>query len=161
MVTINLLPWREQQTRYEKRVLMYVILGAAACALFILLCCDRYLSYQKDASVERVEHLKKELSWRQGLANYLQQPAKLLPQNNVFDFFQRLNESDSREVCFEQIKKNKSGIELRGLASSSEQLTAFLQSSPLAAYFAELKINQLQQVNGQLKFNILGKAHAV
>lgn len=161
MVNMNLLPWREKQARYELRALMYLILGAAVSAWFMLVCGDRYLSYQQGASAERIEHLKKELNWRAGLANHLQHQEALIPQSDIFDLFQRLNESDSREVCFEQIKKSKSGIELMGMANSPEQLTAFLQTSSLTAYFAELKINQLQQTDGQLKFYLLGKAHAV
>ena len=157
MVTINLLPWREKQARYEKRVLMYVVSGSMACALLMLVCADRYLSVQQQAIMEHIENLKKELIWREGLSHHVLQQNVATPQENPFDFFRRLNETGAREVCFEQIKKSKSGIELIGFARSSEQLTAFLQTSSLTAYFSELKVNRLQQQSGQLKFNLMGK----
>jgi Tfp pilus assembly protein PilN len=162
MVNINLLPWREKQARYEMRVLMYTVPGAAACALLLLLCGDRHLSGQQKVLAERIVNLKKELIWREGLAkNHSQRNATVAVQEDAFQFFERLNEVDTQKVCFEQIKKGKSGIELMGFASTSEQLTAFLRTSSLSSYFGEVKINQLQQVDGQLRFNLLGKSHVV
>lgn len=157
MVNINLLPWRAKQARYEKQILLYLLGGAIICALVIVMGCDQYLSSRQQATSKNLEKLKKELVWREGLANHInQQPA--LPHENPLLFFQRLNEVNAQEVCFNQIKKTKSGIELIGIANSSDQLSTFLQQSSFAKHFAELKVNQLQQQqSGQLKFHLLGK----
>lgn len=161
MVTINLLPWREKQARYERRVLIYAMFGALLFAMLVLWCVDRYLSGQQDEFARRAENLTKEINWRVGLVSDAQSLQSAFPNDHAIDFFRRLNESGAQTVCFEQIKKTKSGVELMGYADSSEQLTVFLRTSPLTTYFGELKVNQLQQTGERLKFNLLGKTHAV
>lgn len=160
MVTINLLPWRVKQARYEWRVSLMVIVGSMLCASLLLISANRYLVSQQQERLEQIAYLKKELLWREGLMNQMAHPASR-QRDNVIDFFRRLNEVNTQALCFEQIKRTKSGIDLIGFATSSEQLTVFLQTSSFSAYFAELKINQLQPQSGQLKFNVVGKAHAI
>ena len=164
MVTINLLPWREKQARYEKHELLKMICAGLFAAALLILSGDRYLASEQQAAQERVEKLKKEIVWRQGLmgASQAKRNGSVIPHSDTFEFFRRLNEARARDVCFEQIKKSKQGIEFMGLTNSAEQLTQFLQTTTVASYFSELKINQLQpQDSQQLKFRLFGKLNAL
>lgn len=163
MVMLNLLPWRERAARHQKRSMQVMLLSASAASLFFLLCVDRYLSGQQTAVSEQIVQLKKEYEWRVGLfkANQESQQAET-SHASIVDLLRRLNESSEVDVCFEQIKKTKQGIEFMGLSETAEELTRFLQAAPVAAYFSELKIMQLQQMQGQrIKFRLLGKLNAV
>lgn len=161
MVNINLIPWREQQALYERRTLLQLLIGSILGALLILVVADRYLAHQQDTQAQHLEHFKKELIWREGLVNRTQVTNAFTSYDKLDDFFQRLNEVDTQQVCFQQIKKTKLGIEMMGIATSPELLTVFLQTSTMSSYFSELKINQLRQGSGELQFNLLGKLNAI
>jgi Tfp pilus assembly protein PilN len=164
MVTINLLPWREKQAQFEKRELLKILGVGLLGAALLILGGDRYIASQQQATQDRIEKLKKEIIWRQGLKNVSQlKGAGLATQHNdALELFRRLNDVPSSEVCFEQVKKSKQGVELIGMTSSAEQLTQFLQATTMASYFSELKITQLQQQDSQhVKFRLFGKLNAL
>lgn len=162
MVTINLLPWREKAARYEKQQLQIMLVATVVFVLLTLVCGDRYLNYQQQFIAEQISQLKKEREWRTGLLKVNSAQQSFTSQTDALDFFRRLNEVHTADVCFEKIKKTRDGIEFSGLTNSAEQLTRFLQTASIAAYFPEIKITQLQQYNGQqVKFRLLGKLNAV
>lgn len=164
MVNLNLLPWREQQVRYERRILLTIVGCVSAAALLMVVIFDRCLYYQHQGVLSHLDQLKKEITWRAGLAKTSASPSNLaaMPNENLQEFFKRLNQMDTTNICLEQVSKTKETIEMKGIASSADQLTSFIHRSSLVSYFSEVKVKQLQPQNtNQLKFHLSGKLHAL
>lgn len=161
MVDFNLLPWRAARAKYELRVLVQMFMIALVFVGCVVLGIDRYWASQAQSIEEHINRLKSELVWRQKLAQQTQVLSRATMPNKLVNFFQFINEIDAHAICFEQLKQQKNGIELIGLANTPEQLTQFLQTSSLAAYFSEVKINQLHAQNNQFQFKLLGVTHVV
>jgi Tfp pilus assembly protein PilN len=152
MVNINLLPWRQQQRKYEQKSLK-VIMGSVF-AIVLITVCIRYLyvAYQIDEVSARVESLQQQVvqrSKQQDNKNELAQVDKLkelqVHDITIKSLLVLLGLPYDDEVCFSAISRQKNKLSFVGRTRSPADLTHFLRSWQAANLFADVQIERLER----------------
>lgn len=172
MVSINLYPWREPLRLYQKRVLKRMLVGFFILSLMIcgivygLLLRKEYLArLEIDRIQQELEHYaalqaRLDSAANHGMAiNALR--ALLDEQAQTAMFFATLGSAFDSDVCFKSISRTKNKMVLSGYTRSAADLSAFLHDWQAAALFSEIKIEEMEQQEGNMRFSLQAVENAL
>lgn len=162
---MNLLPWREYERVYQRKLLKRILFITCLLALASLLAIHVCLSREEHRARIRLAVIEDELNkFRRdffpvphviksgGAAVTI--PGLLLDQRGFNRlFFSGLGEMEPAGICFMKIQRVNNVTRFQGQADSSADLTAFLLHWRMSGLFSEIHINSLEQErNGRMRF---------
>ena len=158
MITINLLPWRNDKIRREKKAATKIWLSAFIVPVCVLVAMNWLLSANINDSKSRISFLKqqwRELSNRKQIKfsnNHVQWPSvldknMLLHLVEVKKLLLELGDMQTSGLCFTELIRMGNIIYFSGYARSAEELTEYLTHWSSASLFSDMQIDQLQREN--------------
>lgn len=157
MVNINLLPWREQELKYQKKMLGRMFVLTAMSGIIIIVVMHIILAQQENILRARInagnETLTKTHSQSEVAA------ANPLPDIILIGkIFSALESTSQAMICFTEIKNEQQSVLFKGKTQSMQDLTQYFLHWKAKALFTDLNIKQIsQQENGMLEFALEAK----
>ena len=158
MVNINLLPWREEELKYQKKILKRIFIFAALLAITINIIGHIILSQQENAIQKRItdnNEILKNVN-KMNATDVLSHADNALPDITfIGKIFSELGKIQQPMTCFTEIKNADQTFFFRGKAQSMQDLSNYLSHWKAATFFADIKIKQIkQQENGMVRFDL-------
>ncbi len=156
MVEINLLPWRDYLSVYERKQLLRFILVPLLMAVMAV--AATHMLFAQLLSALQIK--KTELD--QSLGQYTQLQTPYVPVNanitgQIAALFAALTKPQPSSVCFTEITHKQNATIFAGRARSAADLTDYLLHWNAASLFTELQIEQLQRDSAYVvKFRFRG-----
>ncbi len=159
MLSLNLLPWREQQYQYRraasKKIFLFIIL--MACGVNALL---NYFLHQREMLAEK--HL-------QQLQQHLQQDRQplLATSHAAADFsmnklFAELGNISQKNICFSQLETHENNFIFTGKARSARDLSYFLLNWKGVQLFSDMQVSFIEKENETvIRFGLLAKKQEI
>lgn len=159
MVAINLLPWRERQSEFQRQQILFAFAVVMLVVVFIILSYLSWYVYQKNNFTRQLLQNRARLLRVRSQAS--QNATEFNNQNDAFRYHQRvlaaLQTASTFNLCISALNFTKTDFIFAGMASSSSELSAFLQTASLAAQFSEIQVVRLQAMpNGEVNFTCRG-----
>jgi hypothetical protein len=151
MVNINLLPWREEEIKYQKKCIKKILAITILFALTINIVSHFVLAQQENALQQRIdasnEMLKKsEISNLPDMDNELRDITTFIGK-----IFSASGKEQQAKACFTEIKNDDQSFLIRGKARSMQDLLDWKAES----FPADMKIKQIkQQESGIVQFDL-------
>lgn len=159
MVEINLLPWREEERRYQHKKMQIILWLALSVSIVPMLGLYINLIWQEKTWIDRVATLARQaerypltttrsVGKKNRIAVFLQQ------HNTNKKLFAALAHTRETKLCFNKIVRSKQKIFLWGYAHSALDLTHFLLDWQGLALFSEVKIEHMEKQKNHLRFQL-------
>jgi hypothetical protein len=156
MVIINLFPWREAKKRYENRALKKILWCVFLFTTTVNLILYGVMLHKEQQARLRLAVIKRELKRYAALQMRMEARTKqnepinqiklfLAQQAKTKNFFTHLSASDKADVCFTAVSGDQSKISFEGKTRSAADLSQFFSLWPLSDFFAEIRIEKLEQ----------------
>lgn len=164
MLSVNLLPWRQQKKAEEAASLRAILFKTVLYACLSVASVNGWLGHRVDVLAREVEVLDQtmqNLTTRHRFSPDAPSSDSMLTfqtnlkayQATTMQLFSILGQPQHHSVCFSKIVREKNRLYFSGMVSSAEDLTHFLKHWPVTNLFSEIKINELkQQVDHRLSF---------
>lgn len=158
MVSINLLPWREQKRIYQIKVMKKMLMFTVLMVLCIFSVTHFMLSQHENKVRDQIAVIAAKIK-----RNQLQQEKSIKqvqPTLNKMDqaaliskIFYEISNKQPEKVCFTNIERQNNIFSFTGKARSMTELTDFFRHWNAAYLFAEIKIKLIEkQEDGWLRF---------
>lgn len=151
MVEVNLLPWREYQKMYEKKVLHACLIGALVVSALILLPTHFWLQIELQHHDKKTARLKEQVQLHFGAEltklapNYMSASALAYDHATQVLLHDIASHHDVAQACFTTISRTANHIQFTGNTRSAADLALFLKSWAGAKAFSEIMIDELKQ----------------
>ena len=151
MVEINLYPWRDQQSQYEKRATRRILVIVSAFTMIMLIVVHMVMS-------DRLENLKQEVVSLQETLNAFDQEEKQIKtepevaidssKNKITHQAILLLEAlEQKPICLTQMERVKNSFIYSGEASSMSVLVDFLSNWDVENTFYRVAVDSLRHIN--------------
>lgn len=157
MITINLLPWHEQQNNQQRFAVLYTFGSILAVIIFMTLIYVVWLMYQENSLTQQI-HLN-QMRFKRAQTSHLTEQFNHQQEELIYkkQVLASLVHAASFEVCVSALQFTANKVIFQGQASSSATLIAFLQNAALTSLFAEVQVVRLQElVTGGISFECHG-----
>jgi hypothetical protein len=162
-LAINLLPWRENELRYQKKALRQVCFMILALSLLIIVIAQIIFSNKEKTMKAGIILLNASLNDYSGREfqgeKFNSQSKTELPRGkNEFSkkLFLEFEEMRTGKVCFTNIEDLSQGFLFSGKAASVGELTSFLRHWHAVYLFDELQIKSIEQDKGGQEGDVVG-----
>lgn len=157
MITINLLPWYEQQNSQQRVALLLTFGCILAAVIFMTLAYVVWLLYQENSLTQQI-HLN-QVQFKRAQASRFNEQSNHQQEELIYkkQVLASLVRAASFKVCISALQFTANKVIFQGQASSSATLIAFLQNAALTSLFAEVQVVRLQElVTGAISFECHG-----
>ncbi len=162
MVTINLLPWRAQAQKQQRKVTQQVIAGMMCMTFLLLFCLHLLLQARESHLIAHISALKQHHELISSSLPTEEDHATItLPPTNPFlaHLLAALSEREDTFFCLQEMHGDNKTLIFKGRARSMVDLTTVLTHSHAAALFADIHIEELQQeAKGDVTFQLRANA---
>lgn len=162
MVIFNLLPWRQYEQKYYKRVSKIIFLLSGLLALMIIVIVHAGLSKKMTRIKNRTTLLTEEINRYHEqvkrdnhIHEYTSDTIKKIFKHREINkkLLAALGNMHREEVCFMEISRIKNTLSFNGQASSVADLTQFLTHWNEVSFFEQIRIQQIEQIkDGLVRF---------
>ena len=151
---INLLPWREQELNYQKKMLRRMLIFSALLGISINIVIHIILAKQEEVLRERVNINNEALTTKQIPAD-ISTDHPSLNMTFIGKMFSSFEQKPKTLTCFTEIKQLEQTFLFKGIAESMQDLMQYFLHWKAADIFTDIHIKQiLQQEDGRLQFII-------
>lgn len=165
MVNINLMPWRELELAYQKKIIKIGCFVSIMLMLVLIGLPHLIMSYRVGVLQERVDELKASLTELEAVKKNQDEKKEVegegegqktsVSLGEVFALFVSLNKYEDNGVCFLSMARRKKAVIFSGLTYSVSDLSSFLSHWKAANHFSQIKIEQLQpKGNHRIQFRM-------
>lgn len=159
MVEINLLPWREEERRYQRKQIGMILLLALVVSIVPMLGIYINLLGQEKEWSARVASLRGQaerypVTLRTSLSKKTITMPFLQQHNKNKKLFDSLASTKADKLCFNKMVRIKQKIFFSGHAHSALDLTHFLLNWQALALFSEVKIEHMEKQKDHLYFQL-------
>jgi Tfp pilus assembly protein PilN len=157
MVSINLLPWREQRLQHRKKILKRIPVAAMLCAGVIIMISHLILSHYESVMHERINIISEKINGLRQVSapqsdtvSHLQRSKNIILMGKLFSKFEKMNQPKS---CFTEIEETDNAVSFTGKAKSVNDLTEFMLHWNAATLFNKIEMKLIEQEdNGYVRF---------
>ncbi|OGT38647.1 MAG: hypothetical protein A3F12_05920 [Gammaproteobacteria bacterium RIFCSPHIGHO2_12_FULL_38_14] len=165
MVSINLIEWREYQTKYERNIFKRIIFYSVGFSLMLMYIIHISLTYSINKSSRTVKKLEdeqykyqmlnernrltKEMIWFEKAKEKSEYNKKIIQK-----IFYLWGNVEASMVCFTGVEHSKNHTYFSGYAYSPETLVKFFQQWHWEELFSQINLRELKDIQqGFLKFS--------
>jgi Tfp pilus assembly protein PilN len=154
MVSINLLPWRELQKKYENRLFKKILISLMVTLLILFSGIYFFLYYNIGILQERVSSLSAQYN-EHSLNDDQEKPNMINSGKYIFPLIEALSQPYTEKVCFKNIINNNDFVILTGISRSAIDLTEFLLHFAAGNFFAKIEVLSMKQtVSSDVQFSL-------
>jgi Tfp pilus assembly protein PilN len=158
MVNINLLPWREEELKYRKKVIRKMLSLAILLVVVINLIIHQLISRHQHAVRERIVAMNKTVDHVNQIngvgSTHSKSSVSLSDSDSLQKLFSVLGKNQAKKVCFTSIESREQSMFFIGKAKSVNDLTEFLLHWDAANLFAAIRIREMEQSeDGTVRFS--------
>jgi Tfp pilus assembly protein PilN len=155
MVEFNLLPYREEELKYRKKMVKRMLFCAVSLVMAINIIFHQIISHRNDVIRHRILVMNETLNQFKQTSSapaHYQQRDDALSQLLV-----AVGKSDNPSACFTSMEKTEQSFLFTGKARSLNDVTEFLLHWPAAKYFAEIHVKLIEQEESGVRFAFEGR----
>lgn len=146
-MNINLLPWRDEEIKYQKKIVKKMLVLAALLGMAINILCHFILSQQENTLQKRII-ASNEMLKKTGKINLLETDDQLPSPGKIFFV---LGKKQQAMTCLTEIKSEYQLFFFKGKARSMQDLMDW----KAATILSDMKFKQIkQQENGIVEFDL-------
>lgn len=167
MLEINLLPWRIEKTKKEKKAIRHLLIICLLVTMTLLMIWHYWLLYQKQLAEQELNQLRGKIQQvKEKLMSVEPLKIKLSTENQIkewlafYQYFLSMMQAfavPNQFVCMTQVVHKNHDLLLYGVTHSAQALTQFLLHWPLVKLFSEIQVENITQKNQQFSFLLRAK----